>query len=99
MALYIGLDVGTTTLSTVVLDAETGRLLARQTVAHGAHATSPEEKARGRSELDLMRLRRLVIQSLAEITTQVSPYRRLIKGIGVTGQMHGVAFLGPDAAP
>ena len=34
MALYLGLDAGTTTLSIVVLDTATGRLVARNTVPH-----------------------------------------------------------------
>ena len=36
MPLYVGLDVGTTTLSTVILDAQTGVLRAHHTVAHDA---------------------------------------------------------------
>ncbi len=99
MALYIGLDIGTTTLSTVILDAQSGHLLARHTVLHGAGASTPEEKARGRAELDLWKLRSLVTQSLADIVSQIAARATEVRGIGVTGQMHGVAFLRPDATP
>ncbi|MCC7352129.1 MAG: hypothetical protein IT330_00125 [Anaerolineae bacterium] len=99
MALYIGLDAGTTTLSTVVLDAESGLLLARRTVIHTASATTPGEKASGRAELDLNGLRSLMVKVLADVTSQIASRASEIGGIGVTGQMHGVAFLQPDAPP
>lgn len=99
MALYIGLDIGTTTLSTVILDAESGHLLARHTVLHAAGASTPEDKACGRAELDLCKLRGLVTQALADIASRIAARSREIRGIGVTGQMHGVAFLQPDTTP
>ena len=98
MALYLGLDVGTTTLSIVVLDTATGRLVARNTVPHSADATSEEDKGRGRAELDLSRLGALAVESLAQTAGQVQG-GEAIRGLGVTGQMHGVAFLHPDATP
>ena len=40
MTLYIGLDIGTTTLSAVALDANRGALLARLTLAHQLDAAT-----------------------------------------------------------
>jgi sedoheptulokinase len=98
MAFFIGLDVGTTTLSTVVLDSQSGQLLAHQTTPHDAGIASPIDRARGRAELDLFRLRTLIIEALARIRTALGRDSRLC-GLGVTGQMHGVALLGPDTTP
>lgn len=99
MALYAGLDVGTTTLSVVILDAGTGQLLARNNLANRAAATSPGLRERGRAELDLERLRSHIVQVLAEAVESVAARRREIRCLGVTGQMHGVALLNPDTTP
>jgi sedoheptulokinase len=99
MALYLGLDVGTTTLSTVILDAETDHLVARSTIMHAADATSPDDRARGRAELDLRKLRALIFQALAQTVAQVRERASQVRAIGVTGQMHGVALLGSDMMP
>ena len=99
MALYAGLDVGTTTLSAVILDAKTGHLLAGNTVANTANVASLDHKLPGRAELDLGRLRTLIIQALADTVAQVGKAKDRIAGIGVTGQQHGVAFLNPDTTP
>ncbi|NLG51749.1 MAG: hypothetical protein GX552_16725 [Chloroflexi bacterium] len=99
MALYAGLDVGTTTLSVVIIDVEAGHLLARHTVAHTAQSSSPADRARGRAELDLDILRAQIVEALAETARQVGERADDLRGLGVTGQMHGVALLGPDARP
>ena len=99
MAHYIGLDVGTTTLSSVVLDATTGHLLDHFSVEHRAAATTPVEKARGRAELDIKIVCRLVVQMLSDVVSRMADGGGEIWGIGVTGQMHGVAFLNLDTSP
>jgi sugar (pentulose or hexulose) kinase len=99
MPLYLGLDVGTTTLSTVILDAQTGALRARHTVTHDAEATSTQDKAHGRAELDLDRLHSQMLRALAQTVAQVGDERAQVRGIGVTGQMHGLALLGLHNRP
>jgi len=98
MTLYAGLDVGTTKVGVVMLDAETGRLLVRNAVANDACVGSPGS-SEGRAELDLERLRGLIVRVLADAVAVVPARRREIAGLGVTGQMHGVALLGPGATP
>ena len=93
--MIIGLDIGTTSLSAVVLDPESGRQAAHRTVANRA-GSSPGP---GRAELDLSRLYELSVQCLAELVAQAGLAPTDIQGIGVTGQQHGVALIGPDASP
>jgi len=99
MALYVGLDVGTTTLSAVILEAPPGALKARCTMAHDAEATSAQDKALGRAELDLERLYPQMLRALADVVAQIDDARAHVRGIGVTGQMHGLALLGADNRP
>lgn len=93
--MLIGLDIGTTSLSAVVLDPESGRQAASRTVANRA-GSSPGP---GRAELDLSRLYGLTVQCLAELVAQADLAATSIQGIGVTGQQHGVALIGPEASP
>lgn len=93
--MYIGLDIGTTTLSAVVLDTTTGSLLAHHTTANVA-GTFPGP---GRTELNIARLQELTLDCLAGIVAKAGVHPAQVRGIGVTGQQHGVAFLGADGAP
>ncbi len=93
--MYIGLDIGTTTLSAVVLDTDSGALLAHQTTPNRAGMfPSP-----GRTELDVEELQQLTIDCLATIVADARIDPAKVRGIGVTGQQHGVAFLDAAGAP
>ena len=50
MRLLLGLDLGTTTLTALALDAATGRVLATVTVPNSCEVTSADDKRRGRCE-------------------------------------------------
>jgi sugar (pentulose or hexulose) kinase len=99
MALYIGLDIGTTTLSAVALDVAQGALLARLTLAHQLDVATLADRARGRAELDLVGLHGVVVESLSELAAALAERSSDVAGIGVTGQMHGLALMTPAAAP
>ncbi len=93
--MYIGLDIGTTTLSAVVLDTDSGTLLAHQTTPNRAGMfPSP-----GRTELDVEKLQQFTIDCLATIVADARIDPAKVRGIGVTGQQHGVAFLDATGAP
>ncbi len=93
--MLIGLDIGTTSLSAVALDPESGRQAAHRTVANRAGSFP----GAGRAELDLSRLYELTAQCLAELVAQADLAPTAIQGIGVTGQQHGVALIGPAGSP
>jgi sedoheptulokinase len=93
--MYIGLDIGTTTLSAVVLDVENGRLLAHHALPNRAALPA----AAGRAELDLAALQWLAVKCLAGIVAAAGVDATAIRGIGVTGQQHGVTFVDAQAAP
>ncbi len=59
MPAYLGLDVGTSHLTALAVDAATGEVLARRSLANAAETTSPEEARRGRSEWDAPTMVRL----------------------------------------
>ena len=92
MNAFLGLDIGTTTLSAVAWEAGSGAVLLTRTREHGA----TRHPAPGRAELDLPRVNVLAIECLAEAKTALSAQGIGVEAIGVTGQQHGVALL--DAA-
>ena len=81
----MGIDIGTTTVSVVMVDAETGNLLARETVEHGSFLPGrPEQKIQ-----DPERIYEIVLELLAKMQKE----NGLPDGIGFTGQMHGMLYV------
>ena len=83
-SLYLGLDIGTTKVAAVVVDAATGAQLAVESVAQAP----PLPSAPGRSEWDA---EGLIVAALAAGRAAVAASGRAgqIAAIGVTGQQHG----------
>ncbi len=98
MGLYIGLDMGTTTLSAVLLDTRTGEL-ATLTLPHEADVTTPQNRTLGRAELDLGRVQELATHALAQVVARSRCGAQEISGLGITGQMHGLGFLDVHGCP
>ena len=83
---FLGVDLGTTSLSAAMIDLETGKVLATRNRAHhaevapdapGAHAQDPDALVAGARAL--IELCQTEFGDLA--------------GIGVTGQMHGILYI------
>jgi sugar (pentulose or hexulose) kinase len=99
MGLYIGLDVGTTTLSAVLLDSRTGELAVTLTLPHDADVTTPRNRACGHAELDLGKVQELATHALAQVVARSRRGAQEISGLGITGQMHGLGFLDAHGCP
>jgi sugar (pentulose or hexulose) kinase len=90
MAFYLGVDVGTTKIAAVVVDSSSGREVVVKEVPNDTETTSAADKARGRSEWDAAASVKRTFECIA---AAVAGARGEIKGIGVTGQMHGMVLL------
>jgi len=86
MSYLLGLDVGTTGVRCVAID-EKGIVQAASSVEHPSYAPRP-----GWSEQKPEDWWKGSRQMIAQVTSRVG---RDIKGIGLTGQMHGAVFLDP----
>jgi sugar (pentulose or hexulose) kinase len=95
MGIYLGLDLGTTTISAVARDASSGAALATVTLPNSA----PRAPAPGRAEMDLATLGALATRALGDLAARLGPRSAAVAGLGVTGQMHGLALLAPDGTP
>ena len=95
MGLFVGLDVGTTSVSAVVLDADTSRLVAALSLPHAAGRAGAIP---GRAELDLDALWSAAQNALGEVVAAAGG-RVDVAALGVTGQMHGLALVRPNGTP
>ena len=88
MAIIVGIDLGTTTISALALDASTGRILACETEANDAQITSPKDKRLGRSEWDAGRIIEKAYLTLKSLSQALGARLSEVAGLGVTGQQH-----------
>lgn len=88
MAAFVGLDVGTTALKGVMID-DAGRLVAHASATYTADSPRPGWSQQDPD--DWWQAARTVLQALSRT--------RVPDAIGLTGQMHGSVFLGPDDRP
>jgi sugar (pentulose or hexulose) kinase len=96
MSVLLGIDLGTTTITALALDAASGEVLARDTRANDADITASAEKARGRSQWDPRRIVGQAVACLHAVAEQLGPRVHECAGLGITGQQHGVVMV--DAA-
>ena len=82
----MGIDIGTTTVSVVMTDTETGKLLARETVEHNSflRSSKPEQKLQDPER---------IYEIVRELLIKQQKENGLPDGIGFTGQMHGMLYV------
>ena len=83
--LFLGVDIGTTTLSLVLLDADAGTIVTHQTIPHDSWLAG----AQAQGLQDARRISALAESAVASLCSAHPG----ISAIGVTGQMHGVVCL------
>jgi sugar (pentulose or hexulose) kinase len=88
----VGLDLGTTTVTGVLLDAERGQVLR---LARRPNDSALRPSLSTRAEQAPRRLRALALEVLAEIAAAGDP----VGGIALTGQKHGLLCAGAGGEP
>ena len=86
MSTLIGLDIGTTSISAVAVEASTGALLRAVTVPNDSVLPSPDGVSRIQAPARIAKTALALKEALA---VEFSP----VAAIGVTGQMHGILYL------
>ncbi len=86
----IGIDIGTTSICGVVLDAESGKVFKSKTVNSQAFIDTPHEWEKIQD-----------VNKIVTITSQIlssffAEFQEDVSAIGVTGQMHGIVYVDVD---
>jgi sugar (pentulose or hexulose) kinase len=97
MALLLGLDLGTTKLAALALDAASGEIVAAVAAPNQARYDAVVQGL-ARAELDVAALQAQALALLGELVAAL-PEGSEVVALGVTGQQHGVALLGAGGAP
>lgn len=84
---YIGMDIGTTTISGLLIDGMDGHEIARKTIKNTAHI---QTDAPWKS---LQSPDRILDICLSLIEEFLRNRKHLVRGIGITGQMHGIVYI------
>lgn len=87
--LYLGVDSGTQSTKAIVLDLETGAILAQASQTYGLIAGLPPGHLEQPPEEWFSALKETVSSCLS----QLGGRRREVRGIGVSGQQHGLVVL------
>lgn len=82
----IGIDIGTTTISLVILDRESGAVLESRTIANGTDIDT------GREWESVQDADRIVHKARVELDALLDTHDD-IGSIGLTGQMHGIVYV------
>ena len=99
MAILIGVDLGTTKITSLALENETGSILALASTANDANITSSSDRARGRSEWQADRILAAACHCLADVSSQLGSRVRDVAGLGITGQQHGMLLVDSSLHP
>ena len=91
MARYIGLDLGSTTISAVVIDTESREVVGSLAAANDCETTRAQDKERGYSEWDVEGMSKKATGLTKDLVGKHGA--KDIAGIGVTGQQHGMVIV------
>jgi sugar (pentulose or hexulose) kinase len=88
--MLLGIDVGTSSTKVLALDAS------GQPVAEGSAPYAVEHPGPGMAETDPARWWEAVVSAVGQLPAQV---RAAVRGVGLSGQMHGVVLARADGSP
>jgi len=93
MAYYMGIDVGTSSLKTIITD-ETGNMVIGCDKKYQFRSPSS-----GYAEQDPEEWWVAAVETIREVLAKANIDKEQVKGIGFSGQMHGLVLLGKDGKP
>ncbi|MAT11338.1 MAG: hypothetical protein CMM02_10050 [Rhodopirellula sp.] len=96
MSYLLGIDIGTTTITSVAVDADSGQIVELATTSNDARHN---DRPKGRSEWDANRIISQAIECVKNVVALLGPRAKQIAGIGMTGQQHGMVLVDKHLSP
>jgi sugar (pentulose or hexulose) kinase len=98
MSVVLGIDLGTTTITALALNAESRDVIATATVTNSNEITAAADKVSGRSEWDAGAIVQAACVCLRDVSRQLGAGWARLAGLGITGQQHGVVIVDEQRA-
>jgi sugar (pentulose or hexulose) kinase len=99
LAVIVSIDLGTSKITSLALDAAQGTIVARATALNDANITPDLDRPKGRSEWDAERIVTLGCHCLRDVAQKLDSRRQEVAAIGITGQQHGCVVVDSDLRP
>jgi sugar (pentulose or hexulose) kinase len=99
MPILVGVDLGTTKITSIAADTSTCAIVAIGSAANDANVTSESDRARSRSEWQADRILSAACCCLSEMSQKLGSRIKDVVGIGVTGQQHGMVLVDAHLRP
>ena len=99
MPVLVGVDLGTTKITSIAVDASSGEIVAIGSATNDANITSDADRARSRSEWQAEKIFAAACRCLAQMSQQLGSKVSDVAGIGVTGQQHGMVLVDAELRP
>jgi len=100
MSFYIGIDIGTSKISLVLIESQTGQIKVKIVLPNNSQVIFKEENKQSWAEQNPFKIRQIVLSGLKRLILSLkSDNRKQIRGIGLTGQMHGLILVDKKLNP
>ena len=99
MTLILGVDLGTSKVTAVAIDAASGELVDAASATTEGNVTSEGDLSRGRSEWDAVAMVRTAVVCLQQLGRELGQRVDDAVSLGVTGQQHGMVLLDAEKRP
>ena len=90
MSYFLGIDVGSTSITSVIIEMKSNSVVKSTSIKNSCEVTSSLDRRIGRSEWDIEKMFGLVLKNTANLIKETN---LPLSAIGVTGQQQGLQLL------
>ena len=99
MAVVLSIDIGTTSVGLVAFDSDVRKPIFTSVVANSSTVTDTAPGLHEQDAVETLKIVRLLLKRSLNAVQGAHGDARSIRGIAITGQMHGIVLVGPDNRP
>lgn len=99
MSYFIGLDIGTSKICAVLINSDNGELVSSVSKENDSQIIFNSEDRVLWAEQSPEKILQVVVDVLKDLTTENTRLIKYIRGIGITGQMHGMLLVDENKKP
>ena len=93
MPILIAIDLGTTKITCIAVDGQSGQLIIMESAPNTAKLANPAQQTAGHSEWDATGIVQIGLKCMKAVVAQLGSRAGDVVGIAITGQQHGVVVV------